>query len=126
MSDHITSTPLEREADALVACISAWAYPADVEVRCSAMAACGLLGVDYIETMAAIYERAREARPGVDIHPDNARYAVAMLFLDRLATLRSQGHQPRPGVLATGKQADSLGRDPASYPNIDDEGYAAP
>lgn len=125
MSDPITATELERQGDAFIATFSAYLYPSDVEVRFAAMEACNLVGVDYIETVAHIVETAQAARPDVNIHPDAARYAAAMHFLDNVATLRSQGHKPREGISANGSPTDPLGRDAAPATDPDDYGSLA-
>ncbi len=113
MNDRpITATALEQEVDAFIATLSAWCYPSDVEVRYTALEACALLGIDYVESIANIMETTN-----ADAH--SARYLLATGFAARIAAEREKGAVPRTGILATGKQADSLGRSVESYNDED-------
>lgn len=96
----VTSTDLERAIDAYVACLAAYAYPSDAELRLVAVQACGVLGVDYIEAVAASMAR---------LPADEARFAVAASWYATLLKLRARGDAPRPGVAADGFPTDTLG-----------------
>ena len=106
----VTTTHLERACDAACAVLRAWAYPSDIEQRECAVLACAQLGINYIETVAKVTEQL----DGQNYAPGNAhvaRFKVAQSVLTGLA-LRAQTEAPRLGILASGRKADALGRDP--------------
>ncbi len=117
-TDTPTATPLELAADAAAYALLAFAYPSDIQVREAAMRTCQLVGIDYVEAVAST----------MDLHPQvstaGARRHLAMHLIDGVNALASKGAEPRPGILASGKPADALGRDPSRYGD-DAEGWDA-
>lgn len=100
-----SATRLELEVDATVATLGAWCYPSDNEVRIAAAQAAGLVGVDYIESIAMLCE-------GTGCDPHTARQKVAAGFMERVAACVNAGETPRLGVLADGRP---LGADEEEY-----------
>jgi hypothetical protein len=118
MSDF-TTTELERNVDALIAVLGAFAYPSDVDCRFAACEASTLAGSDYIECVA----KAMEVHPTASAH--QARWAMVMHFMEQTIRLLAQGAEPRTGILSTGAKADQLGRSPESYTSRDEDDYGS-
>ncbi len=116
MNTAPTATPLELAADAAAYALLAFTYPSDIQVREAAMRCCQLVGVDYVEAVAST----------MDLHPQvstaGARRHLAMRLIDGVNALASKGAEPRPGILASGRRADALGRDPRDS-DTPDEGW---
>lgn len=101
-----TATPLECYVDAAAYALLAYAYPSDVEIREVAMRTAQLVQVDYIEALGTILDHNK------GLSPDAARLHLALHFVEHVKHAQQTGAEPRAGILASGKPADALGRDP--------------
>ena len=121
MTTHKSSaTPLELHADAAVLCATAWTYPSDTEVRQGAIMACGLVGIDYIETVAANVDALAGSDSQTALHA--ARWLIVDHLLQRMAALVKGGTLPRYGTLCTGEPVvDGLGFGDRNYQNPYDQ-----
>ncbi len=97
----IPATVLEMTADAHVAAMCSFVYPSDTAVRETAMVACALVGVNWVESVAATMEL------GATAH--EARLAVAANLHSRMLALLAAGAVPRSGVGSDGYALDAFG-----------------
>lgn len=101
-----TATPLEQATEAAIACLGAWIYPSDDEVRETAHLACANIGVNYFDAVARVIDAADAAntkagRPFNERVADQARYEVARVALANVDRLRA-AHDIRHGIAASG------------------------
>ncbi len=118
MPDTPTGTALELAADAAAFALLSFAYPSDVYIREAALRCGKLVGIDYVDAVGSIMDH----NPAVSAHA--ARRFLAMQLIDNMNLLASKGAEPRPGILASGKRADALGRDPDLIANQEDNDTA--
>lgn len=107
----VTVTPLELRAQALVACVQAWTYPADPVVRAGAAMSCEQLGMDYVYTMSQVIEHMVPSTAPLDKAMHAARWAVVDFHLTELSRLIEQGATPRDDISQGGRPVDDLGNE---------------
>lgn len=104
LPDGRIATQLECMVDAAVASMSAWVYPSDLEIRNVAEYACDVVGINYVESLAAMVEASDK-----DDAPMRARWGVVTACMDGIAQLAAQGARPREGFACTGQPVNLLG-----------------